>query len=815
MEGQLMIASTTVRLAALVLIATLLSTPPVGAASYTVEGFTLGARAVANADFSSYACKPSDRYANVTRCQRAQRRGPFNVSATVVNVRDGAVLYAMATLTPVTQNRAAIDQEIASLTRQFGEQPVTLNWLPPQRGQPMAAIATWGGVKLEPLPDQANGRVVGGEDPRIGMLVDPLGDPTRSAKLNLPVFRALGGGGFVFSASFDAGGRGHRQYMAVDGKELAIRQFEFELEPVLQKDRARPASDLALWAEVAKLTRRLALDTSAATANDALDRVYERFPSKKFRSHVWALLPGGAIEHMEMHQYGTIDIYGPKTEHPRIRADIEKFLADPANAREPFREFLLYVIGEPDQALAANPNSVLSDVFYYASGHRIVGSLLDDAMAAAKPKLAQIQDPSTPVDDPTVDGRLRLLNRHPELFDNKLLGSVIPNFASRADAAKPRFEFVLRTPTATHADDAAYMLGWLAFHRDQPKEALTYLSRAMEVGNAEEDYKRPAALKQAVRILERYPPREQAAIVGADRVLVQQPAMWYAAARSAYREFDYPLAVDTAERALKAFNIPPDKLPPTTDPKRITDELEHINADFSNLNLDELPYLIEASKEFQRYVAFLKTAPSARPDDVLREARRIIIKYSMLLDLPQQPAARQRVLPPLAHKDLRQALHLIDLTLAAVPGVPRDQNFALASDAANSKLREWLYYRKARILAVYAPQTIADTIAAMQREYPTSQLMDDALAEQLYAQGVMLRDVAAAEASFRKLIQTFPRGNAVDNAYTWMAIIYRCEGREQEAQNTNREIIRLFPRTRHAAYAHERMAGPSKDACGL
>jgi TolA-binding protein len=78
---------------------------------------------------------------------------------------------------------------------------------------------------------------------------------------------------------------------------------------------------------------------------------------------------------------------------------------------------------------------------------------------------------------------------------------------------------------------------------------------------------------------------------------------------------------------------------------------------------------------------------------------------------------------------------------------------------------------------------------------------------------VMLLDVNAAEQTFRKLVDAYPRGNALDNAYTWMAIIYRCQGRNNDAQNMNREIIRRFPMTRHAGYARERMAKP--DACGL
>jgi TolA-binding protein len=68
--------------------------------------------------------------------------------------------------------------------------------------------------------------------------------------------------------------------------------------------------------------------------------------------------------------------------------------------------------------------------------------------------------------------------------------------------------------------------------------------------------------------------------------------------------------------------------------------------------------------------------------------------------------------------------------------------------------------------------------------------------------------VDAARATFNKLVSTYPTGNAVDNAYSWMAIILRCNGQLQEAEKLNREIIRRFPLTRHAIYAKERMADP-------
>jgi TolA-binding protein len=149
-------------------------------------------------------------------------------------------------------------------------------------------------------------------------------------------------------------------------------------------------------------------------------------------------------------------------------------------------------------------------------------------------------------------------------------------------------------------------------------------------------------------------------------------------------------------------------------------------------------------------------------------------------------------------------LHLVDVTLDRVPKA-----------APHAALREWLHYRKVRILVQFAPRTVPDAIAAMEQEFPKSQFMDDALAEQIYAQGVMLRDVNAAQRTFQKLLANFPKGNAVDNAYTWMAIVYRCTGRTDDAAKTNRDIIRLFPTTRHARYARDRAAKPQASQCGL
>ena len=72
----------------------------------------------------------------------------------------------------------------------------------------------------------------------------------------------------------------------------------------------------------------------------------------------------------------------------------------------------------------------------------------------------------------------------------------------------------------------------------------------------------------------------------------------------------------------------------------------------------------------------------------------------------------------------------------------------------------------------------------------------------------MKKDLDAARRTFRTLVDHYSNGNAIDNAYSWMAIILRCKGEYEEARKLNQEIIRRFPLTRHAVYARARLADP-------
>jgi hypothetical protein len=94
--------------------------------------------------------------------------------------------------------------------------------LPTRAGLPNAVIASWGRVELEQLDDDvASTLAADGSPPRLGLIVDYLGDVRKSAQLGLPIFRLGGGAGYLWSASSDDNGRGHLRFLQIDASALA------------------------------------------------------------------------------------------------------------------------------------------------------------------------------------------------------------------------------------------------------------------------------------------------------------------------------------------------------------------------------------------------------------------------------------------------------------------------------------------------------------------------------------------------------------------------------------------------------------------
>jgi S1-C subfamily serine protease len=59
-----------------------------------------------------------------------------------------------------------------------------------------------------------------GKNPKIGALIDFIGNYERSEKNNLPVYRVSGGAGFIWAASWDSNGRGTLRMLAINPLEL-------------------------------------------------------------------------------------------------------------------------------------------------------------------------------------------------------------------------------------------------------------------------------------------------------------------------------------------------------------------------------------------------------------------------------------------------------------------------------------------------------------------------------------------------------------------------------------------------------------------
>ncbi len=82
-------------------------------------------------------------------------------------------------------------------------------------------IALWGKIALEPLDQDSIKILAEGKSPKKGLLIDYVGNFARSAKEGMPIYRIIGGAGFLWAASFDQAGRGTLRFAAVDASGLS------------------------------------------------------------------------------------------------------------------------------------------------------------------------------------------------------------------------------------------------------------------------------------------------------------------------------------------------------------------------------------------------------------------------------------------------------------------------------------------------------------------------------------------------------------------------------------------------------------------
>ncbi|MFZ1886066.1 MAG: histone H1-like repetitive region-containing protein [Rhodoplanes sp.] len=192
---------------------------------FSVDGLSLGSLAPTELDnYSEFQCGPSELFAGLTWCQRAERerigRRELSVSTSVLHTQDGRAAYVNQASEPPGFDAAGVEKELERLSAHFGK-PANVLRIPQKDGLPNAIIASWGTIKLEPLDPESVKMVAAGESPRKGLLADFLGNFRRSAKLGLPIYRLSSGSGYVWSASADRNGRGYQRTFVYDANMAA------------------------------------------------------------------------------------------------------------------------------------------------------------------------------------------------------------------------------------------------------------------------------------------------------------------------------------------------------------------------------------------------------------------------------------------------------------------------------------------------------------------------------------------------------------------------------------------------------------------
>ena len=192
-------------------------------AAYSVAGMQLGNNVgIGSADYRDYTCAPTKQYSGFTGCQRQMaersRRRRILESTSFLHAADGSAVYINQNLDPVAMDENDAHDEISRLSETLGK--ATLLPMQHTRGAPSGLIASWGAVSLQPLDPARTAELAAGTGDKLGILVDTIGNPQRSAQLGLPIYRLGGGAGYVWSASWNGRGRGALRMLAIDASRL-------------------------------------------------------------------------------------------------------------------------------------------------------------------------------------------------------------------------------------------------------------------------------------------------------------------------------------------------------------------------------------------------------------------------------------------------------------------------------------------------------------------------------------------------------------------------------------------------------------------
>ena len=192
---------------------------------YSVEGLGVGMPVVPNSrEYRRYNCKPSEQYINSITCKFSETKGGINKIITILHLYNNIVTYINKSVYPAYFTNEDIDGELKRLSIKFNE-------LPHVYSSREGLIATWGGIKLNPLGQNDLSILASGGHPSMGFMVDYLMNFNASAAAGLPVYSLGGGKGFVWIARFEKNReKGGLRFLAADPSQMnrgAVETAEF------------------------------------------------------------------------------------------------------------------------------------------------------------------------------------------------------------------------------------------------------------------------------------------------------------------------------------------------------------------------------------------------------------------------------------------------------------------------------------------------------------------------------------------------------------------------------------------------------------
>jgi len=182
---------------------------------YSVEGLGVGMPVVPNSrEYRRYNCKPSEQYVNSITCKFSEKKRDINKIITILHLYNNIVTYINKSVYPAYFSNEDIDDELKRLSIKFNE-------LPHVSSSREGLIATWGGIKLNPLGQNDLSILASGGHPSTGFMVDYLMNFHASAAAGLPVYSLGGGKGFVWIARFEKNReKGSLRFLAADPSQM-------------------------------------------------------------------------------------------------------------------------------------------------------------------------------------------------------------------------------------------------------------------------------------------------------------------------------------------------------------------------------------------------------------------------------------------------------------------------------------------------------------------------------------------------------------------------------------------------------------------